>query len=133
MDIIELTRQLGAELQKDERYKAFDSAKKANDNDEALQAKIGEFNLIKANLDRELSSEKRDDGKINSLNDQLGDVYREIMSNPLMMDYNDARTQLDGLLNEINSILMLCANGEDPKTCQPSSCGGDCASCGGCH
>ncbi len=133
MDIIKLTRQLGAEIQKDERYLAFIKATKTNDNDEALQNQIGQFNIAKAELDRALSDNEMAQEEINKINNKLGDIYREIMANPLMTEYNNAKTQLDVLLNEITSILMLCANGADPQTCEPSSCSGNCSSCGGCH
>lgn len=133
MDIIKLTRQLGAEIQKDERYLAFKKATETNDNDEALQNQIGEFNIAKAELDRALSDNEMAQEEIDKLNNKLGDIYREIMANPLMTEYNNARTQLDALLNEVTSILMLCANGADPETCEPSSCSGNCGSCGGCH
>lgn len=133
MDIIKLTRQLGAEIQKDERYLAFMKATETNDNDQTLQNQIGEFNIAKAELDRALSDNEMAQEEIDKLNNKLGDIYREIMANPLMTEYNNARTQLDALLNEITSILMLCANGADPETCEPSSCSGNCSSCGGCH
>ena len=34
----------------------------------------------------------------------------------------------------INTILVMCVNGEDPDTCDPApSCTGSCSTCGGCH
>lgn len=133
MDIIKLARQLGAEIQKDERYIALQKATEANDNNEELQNQIGEFNLTKAELDRVLSAAEVNQDEVNKLNVKLGDIYKEIMANPIMNEYNEARVALDALLNEITGILMLCANGADPETCEPSSCSGNCSSCGGCH
>lgn len=52
MGIIEATRNLGVEIQKDERFIRFVKAKFAFDNDEDLQNKIGEFNTVRMNLDR---------------------------------------------------------------------------------
>ena len=46
---------------------------------------------------------------------------------------NDAKNEFDALLQQMTGILSLCAEGEDPATCDASSCGGNCASCGGCH
>ena len=53
MSVIELTRQLGAAIQADERYKAFDEAKKANDADKELNDLIGKINLIQMNYQQE--------------------------------------------------------------------------------
>ena len=60
MGIIEATRNLGVEIQKDERFIRFIKAKLANDNDETLQNQIGEFNTIRMNLDREMNAETQE-------------------------------------------------------------------------
>ena len=133
MDVIELTRQLGAAIQADERYKNYMAAKTANDNDEDLQADIGEFNLIRISLDKELSSDNKDDEKVKELNQKLRSTYSAIMLTPSMIAYNEAKTALDELLNDVNSIITMSANGEDPATCEPSHCTGSCSTCGGCH
>ena len=45
MTVIELTRQLGAAIQQDVRYKAYEEARKANEADNALNELIGKINL----------------------------------------------------------------------------------------
>ena len=135
MNAIELTRQLGAAIQADERYLAYVNAKKVNDEDEALQGKIGEFNLIRMSLERELSSEEKNDERVKEYNEKLRALYGEVMSNESMIAFNEAKTAMDELMNEINLILTMCVNGEDPATCDPhaSGCTGSCSTCGGCH
>ncbi len=133
MDVIELTRQLGAAIQADARYKNYVAAKTANDNDAALQENIGEFNLIRMSLDKELSSDNKNDEKVKELNEKLRSVYSAIMSTPAMIAYNEAKTALDALLEDVNAIISMSANGEDPATCEPSHCTGSCSTCGGCH
>ena len=54
MDIIEAARQLGKAIQNDPRYLAFYAAKDANDADQALQEQIGQFNLLKMQIDEEM-------------------------------------------------------------------------------
>ncbi len=134
MDILELTRQLGAAIQAEEAYKAFAAAKKANDEDTELQTQIGEFNLVRMALDKEISAEERNDAKIEELNGKLRDLYSKIMTNRSMIAYNEAKSKLDVLVNQVNGIITKCINGEDPATCNPSSgCSGSCSSCSGCH
>ena len=53
MSVIELTRQLGAAIQEDERYQAYNEARKANEADEELNALIGKINLIQLNYQQE--------------------------------------------------------------------------------
>ncbi len=135
MDVIEITRQLGAAIQADERYAAYVAAKEVNDADEALQQQIGEFNLIRMSLERELSSEEKSDERVKEYNEKLRKLYSKIMSTESMTRFNDAKTAMDELINDVNMIITMCANGEDPATCDPhaSGCSGSCATCGGCH
>ena len=134
MDVIEITRKLGAAIRQDERYINYAKAKLANDNDENLQKNIGEFNLIRMQLDNELSAEERNEDKIKELNEQLRMIYTQVMASDSMVAYNTANAGLDKMLNEINTLISMCVEGEDPETCDISSqCTGSCSTCGGCH
>ena len=133
MDIIELTRALGAAIQETEEYKRFMSAKEKNDNDEALQKQIGDFNLLKMQLDSEHEKEAKDEAQILELNEKIVALYNEIISGESMTEYNTAYEAYRALTDKISNILLMCENGEDPATCEPSSCTGNCSSCGGCH
>lgn len=135
MDIIEMTREIGKELQKDERYLALRLAQQQSDEDETLQAEIGEFNLKRMAINNEAQKDERDEEKLKSLNDELRAIYGKIMQNAHMTAYNNAKNEVDALLQRITAILSMCAEGEDPATCDydAASCGGNCASCGGCH
>lgn len=134
MDIIEMTRNLGVEIQKQEVFKKFIKAKAANDADVQLQDDIGKFNIIRMSLDQALSSEEKNEEKVKELNMQLKDIYTKIMGSESMMNYNIAKGELDALVNQINAIITLTINGEDPLTCDISSgCSGSCSSCSGCH
>lgn len=134
MGIIEATRNLGVEIQKDERFIRFIKAKLANDNDETLQNQIGEFNTVRMNLDREMNNETQDEDKIKELNEKLREIYTAVMSSKTMLEYNTAKADVDAMLNDINSIIMQCVEGEDPMTAEPhTACTGSCSTCGGCH
>ena len=134
MGIIEATRNLGVEIQKDERFIRFIKAKLANDNDETLQNQIGEFNTIRMNLDREMNAETQDENKIKELNEKLREIYTAVMSSKTMLEYKTAKAEVDAMLNDINSIIMQCVEGEDPMTAEPhTACTGSCSTCGGCH
>ncbi|MBQ8203719.1 MAG: YlbF family regulator [Clostridia bacterium] len=134
MGILEATRALGKEMQKDERFIAFAKAKLANDNDEQLQKDIGEFNIVRMNLEKETGAEQVNEEKVKELNEELRSIYTKIMSSKTMVDYNNAKAGLDAMLNDINSVIMQCALGADPETCEPEhECSGSCSTCGGCH
>ena len=137
MTVIELTRQLGAAIQQDERYAAYEEARKANEADDALNALIGKINLIQLNYQNEASKgEDADSAKMEQFAKEFEEAYREIMLNGNMVKFEAAKTAVDDMMNEIMGILAMCIDGHDPATCTPEQehhCGGSCESCGGCH
>lgn len=136
MDIIELARDLGKKIQEDDRFIAMHVASQQCDADEALQNMIGEFNLKRMAINNEAQKEDRSEETLRTLNDELRAVYAEIMQNPNMAAYNNAKNELDALVQRVTTVITMSADGEDPDTCDCDSCGcgGNCFSCGGgCH
>ena len=135
MDMIEMAREIGREIQNDDRYLALRLASQSADEDVALQGLIGEFNLKKLAINNEAGKAERDEEKLQTLNKELRTLYREIMENEKMKVYQTTKRELDGLVQRITSIITLCAEGENPETADydPSACTGNCGTCGGCH
>ncbi len=133
MDVIELTRELGKAIQQDDRYIAYTLAKQVNDDDKELNADIEKFTNLRLELTNVMSCEDKDTDKIKQLDEDIKSTYKKIMNNKNMIVFNAAQKALEDLISNVNQIISLCANGEDPETCQPSSgCTGSCATCGGC-
>ena len=135
MDIIEMTRELGKAIQADDRYIVYTLAKQANDDDEQLQNLINAFNLKRMQLQMEVGKADKDDDKIAELDEVIKTSYKSIMDNPKMKVYQAAKEGLDELLNQINTIISMSANGMDPDqiNLDLASCTGNCSTCGGCH
>lgn len=133
MDIIEMTRELGKALQNDDRFIAYSLAKQANDNDAELNKLIEEFEKMRSDLNTELCKEDKDTDRIKELDEGIKSRYKKIMENRNMIVFTGAQNALESLVNNMNQIITMCANGEDPDTCQPSTgCTGSCSTCGGC-
>ena len=137
MTVIEITRQLGAAIQEDARYKEYEAARKANEQDDALNNLIGSINLIQLNYQNEAAKgEEADAAKMEQFAKEFEEKYREIMLNGNMVKFEAAKNAVDEMMNEIMGILACCVDGQDPVTCSPQQehhCGGSCDSCGGCH
>ena len=134
MDIIEMARELGKALQNDDRYIAYNLAKQVNDEDKELQEQIDSFEKMRYDLSMELTKENKDTEKVKELDENIKETYIKIMSNKNMIVFSAAQKSLELLVNNIQQIITLSANGEDPASCEPSSgCTGSCATCGGCH
>ena len=134
MDIIEMARELGKALQNDDRYIAYMLANQVNDCDEELQKDIDSFEKMRYDLSMELTKENKDTDKVKELDENIKETYNKIMSNKNMIVFSAAQKSLEQLVGNIQEIITMSANGEDPATCEPSSgCTGSCATCGGCH
>ncbi|MDO5448634.1 MAG: YlbF family regulator [Clostridia bacterium] len=132
MDVIELTRQLGAEIQASEEYKAFTAAKVASENDAEVNDKMAKIEEIRAAYQAAAMDPNPDEKLLGKLDKDFQDVYASLMVSDTMAAYEEAREALDSKMNYIMQILYLCVNGEDPATCEPPEeheCGGDCGCC----
>lgn len=134
MDIIELSRELGRKIQQEESYINMQAANKACEEDEALQALIGEFNLKKLALNEKISAPEQDKEAVATLNTEMRKIYADIMVNENMIKLNESKAQFDTIINRVFAIVSNSANGEDPNTTDyQASCSGSCSSCSGCH
>lgn len=136
MDIIEITRQLGAAIQEDERYLAFHEARKTNESDTDLNDLINKVQLIHMSYQHEAAKDDADEDKLQAYDKEFSEAYQAVMANENMQKYEESRKAVDEMMNGITAILSLCVQGEDPKTCEPQeehNCSGECGSCGGCH
>lgn len=134
MDIMEMTRELGRAIQNDDRYIAYNLAKQVNDEDKELNEDIDRFSGLRSELTKAMSAEDKNTDLIKQLDEDIKSTYQKIMSNKNMIVFQGAQKALEDLVTNINHIITMCANGEDPDTCQPSTgCTGSCSTCGGCH
>ena len=137
MDTIVKFKEAALALQQDERYAALQQARKANDEDTALQEKIGQFNLLRIDVDNERSKDEKDGPRIIQLNKELNNLYNEIMSAPTMVAYNKAKEEIESFIEYVNAVLNAAIDGQDPMQVEEpvpaEACGGSCSSCAGCH
>ena len=112
MDVIQMARELGKAIQQQECYAAFLQAKEKNDNDEALQKAIGDFNLLRMNINAEMSKTDKDAEKLKAMDTELREMYQSIMENENMARYNEAKQEIDRIVSDVNTILMMSVNGE---------------------
>ena len=132
--LLEMAMDLAHEIQADGRFIRTQMASAAADEDEALQAAIGEFNLKRIAVGNEAGKEDKDTDKLARLDTELRGIYQTIMENPHMRDYNAAKAELDQLVGGIGRIIAAAAQGMDPEEAMLNdNCGGDCSGCAGCH
>ena len=135
MTVIEATRELGKAIQADERYIKLAAATKANEADDTLNNLISKLNLIQMSYQHEAEN-GADEETMNGYDKQFRELYDEIMVNENMKNYENARQDVDDMMNYVMQLLSMVVNGADPETCDPaaqqSGCSGSCSTCGGC-
>ncbi len=135
LDIIELARELGKKLQKEDAFIKYRLAKQTADEDPELQRLLNEFDIKRTELSEEASKDDKEKSmdRIQSISRDMNKIYAAIMCNERMINYNDAKDAYDVILNRINAIIQKSSDGEDPETADYTpSCTGSCATCGGC-
>ncbi len=136
MDVLTKARELAKALQESEAYTAMSEAREKNHKNIELQEKISNFNLKKIALNRETAKEERNSDKISTLDREIREAYQDIMNDPNMKAYSEAKGKVDELMKKIEFVLGMALNGADPETIEvPEStgCSGNCSSCAGCH
>ena len=135
MDCIDLFKKAAAAMQTDPRYLELDAARRENNNDQELQGLIGEFNLKRLDLNNESAKPEPDTAHVADLNQQVNDLYTQIMSSEGMVRYNTAKKECEAMVSHIDAIINTAMNGGDPMTVQAPTggCTGSCSTCGGCH
>lgn len=131
MTVDEAVRSLGKAIQEDCRYKRYVNAKKSNDENAQLQQDIGEFQLERMNYQRESEREEPDTEKLKKWEEELDKKYNAIIETAGMKEFQASKMEIDSMMSEVDAIITLCLNGEDPETCHPSlgGCSGNCAGC----
>lgn len=136
MDLIKMTRELGAAIQQDERYLAFAKCRKDNEEDPELMGIMGQLQMLQLSFQHEQEKDEPSEEQLQKINEEFEGVYAKFMAHEKMQKYEEARAEIDELMNNIMQILGLCVNGEDPMTCEPEHhhCDGDCSCCSSdCH
>jgi len=139
MDVVELTRNLGAAIQEDERYLAYVAAQKAIMEDAEMQKYNDRIEELRQKYSEESMKPSPDKLVLENLDQTFQRTYSEMMQSDIMTKFAETRNELDKMMNYLIQILSMSVNGEDPKTCEPNmapeggcpGCGGDCGSdCG---
>lgn len=127
MSITEKANELGKAITEDPRFVAYEAAKDIQENDEELQKMLLGYETQR-NKVIQANQENAPEEEIRKYSDELQSMYETIMKADSMANFVKARQEIEKILSEVNSIIDFYVTGEEP-----SNCGGDCCSCGGCH
>ena len=136
MDLISLARELGFAIQNDPDYINYKIKEQNVQCDKELQNTIENLNLKKVDINNEISKENPNTEKIDKLNEEIGILYKNMVENQKMKEFNDSKNVFSEKLQKVSTIINKSAQGEDPfliDVDSDTSCTGSCSTCGGCH
>lgn len=132
MNLVELARHLGEEIQSDEMYIKVRMAEQRLEIDEEFQKLLSAFNEEKAELNKEVAKKNSDRERVRKLNLSLQEKYEQIGKNPNMIVYRQAQEEFNDVIKKISDIILRAAQGGDPYSDEDYGCTGGCSGCHGC-
>jgi len=120
---------LGEAIEQDPRRVAWMAAKEAQEADEALQAQLEEFNVLRDKLMAANMEDPTNEALHKDLGNQMKEVYEKIMANPKMTAFMEAQEALSEMVNEINGRIQFFVTGQEPIACD-GNCAGCASNCG---
>ncbi len=116
MTIMEAARALGASIQEDPRYVAYNEASLAAEKDEQVKALTENLNELQAQYEAEAVKAQPNESVMGELQQQGSAMYQSIYQTPAMTALMDAKEDMDAMMNEVMNLLYLVIGGADPMT-----------------
>ena len=129
-EILKLAKELGKLIAESDEVKAANAAKEKYETDPTVQQAITEYNTHNKALAEEYKKAEQDEELMTSIKKRIGQLYNEIIGNPVYQEYMAAQEGVGELMNLVNDEINFEVTGERPSQ---SACSGNCSSCGGCH
>lgn len=132
MTVSECAKLLGEAIAKDEAVVAFNDAKRAYEENEAITKAINEYNAQRMILGQEFTKDTamQDSVLIETLQKSISENYDFIMNSPEYAALSAAQEKVNALMQSVNSDINFYAFGERPCTHDCSSCSSNCSSRG---
>ncbi len=131
VDIIDSAVDFAKKIQTTKEYLSLQKAKKNNDEDVELNDMILKYNELTKHLKQLVADKQNEKEQINEQQIKISELYKKIMANKNMINFNKASDEVNILMNKINSILVDAVNGENVDYCHKNEVF-DCGSCGKC-
>lgn len=125
MDIFKKATELGELILESAEMKKMKAADLAQQQDEEAQKALGDFNLKRMNLARDMQEGKI--SKEEAVKKNTEAFQDMVQSNKVIEEYVEAKKAFDAMISKVNGILNYYITGQDPN------CTHDCSTCGGCH
>ncbi|MBQ9162643.1 MAG: YlbF family regulator [Clostridia bacterium] len=128
-NVFELAMKLGLALKDDPRLVRMQKAREAFENDADMSTLMTEYEVQQKALENVATGGTFDPEMVQMIQDRIDVLYKQINENPMCQELTAAQEEVNELMNAVNNTITFAITGQ-----MPTSCGGNCSSCGGgCH
>ncbi|MBR6729028.1 MAG: YlbF family regulator [Clostridia bacterium] len=127
--ILEKAHELGKLLAESEELSRFQEQEMAFFSDEEAQKCLKEYEAKSTALSEEMRQAAMTPEALESYRNRMAENMQVLTQNATAREYLEAKSAFNKLITAVNEILGYHIRGEEAE----GSCGGNCASCGGCH
>lgn len=113
-EVFRLATELGKALKEDERLIRLADAKKAYQNDEAVQSALREYEADQQAIQDELVKPDKDMLLVDRLQTRTEELYRQITGAESFLALNEAQKTVNDLMNAVNNTITFTVTGEMP-------------------
>ncbi len=134
-NILDVAKELGKLVSESEILVNYVNAKEAYDNDNELHNIIREYTVQQKALENLAADETSNETLEKCIRDRIQVLYDKANESESMKKFDEAEAALNDILASINDVIRESIFERYPELRPaPSSCSGNCASCGGgCH
>ncbi len=129
LQIVELAKTLGKELQGCKKFQEYTEAKKEFFASDELKTKLSEFKVQKDLLDKQAELTNADEQIIDAIGARAETLYREINEHPVYQRFQTAEQEFNVLLGAVNSTIGSFLADPDEVKSASGACSGHCESC----
>lgn len=130
--IIEKAKELGIALSESDEFRAMNDAQRAMEEDEALMAKLSDFNEKQNRMMELLSADEGDQAQVSLLSAQMEALRTQLIEDDTFVKMLETQTVFQALMKRVNRAIGLCIGAEIEDE-EEAGCGGNCLGCHGCH
>lgn len=130
--IIEKAKELGIALSESDEFRAMNDAQRAMEEDEALMAKLSDFNEKQNRMMELLSADEGDQAQVSLLSAQMEALRTQLIEDDTFVKMLETQTVFQALMKRVNRAIGLCIGAEIEDE-EDAGCGGNCSGCHGCH
>lgn len=128
MEIFDKARELGEAIVNSNEYKALKLAEARQEQDEEAMALLKEYSDVRRALGEEINKGDVSEERLSEIREAVEEAYEKVTANDLIVDYINAQSSFQAIIDQMNTILSYHITGQIP-----GGCGGSCSTCGGCH